>query len=346
MTRLLRKIIRISADDSPNVLYARHQQAQGLEPTNEIVLDGVVDWDTYCKRRKLWDPVMQTVGLDGLFWEGSESLLYPPEWLNESARVALQLSLRERREGPGSRWVNDGKPPFIRRATGGGCDPGEGGGPDRLGTAWCFVDQFGVLELVEQRTTDTSVIKNITKALLRKWRLPPDRFAFDRGGGGKQIADMMRSEGFNVKTIGFGEPATPDPKIGRTRVVERVDQREDRYAYVSKRAQMYHELRLILDPGINENPFAIPNAYPKLRQELAPIPLLYDGNGRVRLPDKHRTGKRQAGQEKTLTELIGHSPDCADALVLAVHMRTGQGTQKARAGGLRYRHQMEEEEVY
>lgn len=344
MARLLRKIIHIGAESSPNVQLGLMQQQQGEEPSGETVLEGVIDWDSYQKRLRLWDPVMITIGIHGFFWEGSESLLFPPEWLNESARVALQLQIRERKQGPESAWCREqGKNPFLRQAKGGGCDPGEGGGPDRLGTAWAIVDNLGILEMLEMRTTDTSVIKNITKGLIKKWRLDPSRFAFDRGGGGKQIADQMRSEKWNVKTVGFGEPATPDPKVGRTRVLERVDQREDRYAYVSKRCQMYHELRLGLDPSANDQPFAIPGKYVKLRQELAPFPLQYDGEGRVTLPQKHRSGKRTAGQEKTLTERIGHSPDLADALVLAHHMlRFGQ-EPRPRAGGLRSKADLEQE---
>jgi hypothetical protein len=334
--RYLRKVIHIAAEDSPNVALGLMQQASGEEPTGEMVLEGVVSWDDYQKRLRLWDEVMVCIGVKGRFWEGSESLLFPPEWLNESARVALQLILREKFRGPNSKWCRvAGKDPFIRRARAGGCDPGEGGGPDRLGTAWCIVDEHGILELLEMRTTDTSVIRKVTKALLRKWNVPPEHFAFDRGGGGKQIADQMRSDGWKVCTVGFGESPTPDPKFGKVRVRERLDQKEDRYAYVSRRAQMYHELRLALDPGTHEQPFAIPAEYSKLRAELAPFPLQYDGEGRVTLPPKHRTGKRQAGQEKTLSERIGHSPDLADALVLAYHMLKQDDTPRPRAGGLK-----------
>ena len=348
MARLLRKVIHISAEDSPNVQLARQQMARGEAPTGENVLDGVVSWDEFLKRSTLWDEVMVTIGLRGHFWEGSEALLFPPEWLNESNRVALQLSLRERREGVHNRaWLASGGAPFIRRAKGGGCDPGEGGDPQRLGTAWCIVDELGVLELLEQRTTDTSTIGGTIKGLIRKWRLDPRNFCIDRGGGGKQIADQLRADGYPVRTVGFGEPPTPDPSFRTPRVGEKIDQKEDKYAYPSRRCQMYHELRLALDPGINEKPFAIPfTLYPKLRQELAPIPLRYDGKGRVSLPEKHRSGKRTAGQEKTLTELIGHSPDLADALVLALHAMGRGEPQRPRAGALRDRGREYMEEDY
>lgn len=204
-----------------------------------------------------------------------------------------------------------------------------------------MVDEQGILELLEARTTDTTEIGAMVKALIRKYHLDPKRCCLDRGGGGKQIADQLRQEGYPVRTIGFGEQAgTPDPKIGKVRVGERKDQREDRYAYVSKRAQMYHEFSLALNPQLHgeEGVFAIPAQYTTLRQELAPIPLLYDkGEGRIKLPPKYRTGKRQVGQEKTLTELIGHSPDQADATVLAYHAMTSNEGQRPYAGGMRSR---------
>lgn len=396
MARLLRKIIKMSARDTPNVQLGLAEQAAGDEPSGRDIVPGVLSWDQYCKRRQLWDEVMQCIGLDGEFWEGSQSLMYPPEWLNESARVAQRLLLEERFKGIGSNWHRSGNDPLLRKAKAGACDPGEGGDANRMGTAWCIIDEHGILELIEERTTDTSVINRVTKMLLRKWRLRPERFAYDRGGGGKQHADQLRAEGINVRTVGFGEPATPDPKVGKTRQVEKVDQREDKYFYPSKRCMMYHELRMAIDPALahtrlanirnedeeadaqyqrrNErhnyrhdrfgrndtrtnhrsnhkspaNPtsisqgtvFGIPGQgeiYGKLRQELAPIPIEYDKDGKVRVPPKHKDLRKTVKQERSLTEIIGHSPDLADALVLAYHMLGSGMPQRARAGGLRDR---------
>jgi hypothetical protein len=336
VARLLRKVIHISAHDSPNVALGLMQQAEGKEPTGESVIEGVLSWDEYTKRMTLWDPVMVTVGVHGEFWQGKSSLLYPPEWLNESARHALQLIFRERREGTESEHCRRGGAPFIRTAKAAGCDPGEGGDPLRLGTAWTVVDEHGVLEQLEARTTDTSEIGKTVKFLIRKWRLDPHKFVLDRGGGGKQISDQLRSEGYPVRTVGFGEPPTPDPGYRTPGVKERVDQKEDRYAYPSRRCQIYHELRLAIDPSLTERPFAIPfSRYPKLRKEMARIPLKYDGKGRVSLPEKHRSGKRQAGQEQTLTEIIGWSPDLLDSLALAYYALGRGEPGRPRAGALR-----------
>ena len=57
-----------------------------------------------------------------------------------------------------------------------------------------------------------------------------------------------------------------------------------------------------------------------MRQELSPIPRTYDEEGRLYVLPKNkpisRTGKESP--TRTLIDLIGHSPDRADALVLAV----------------------------
>jgi hypothetical protein len=410
----LRKVIHIGAEDSPNVQLGLAEQAAGLEPSGRDVVPGVLSWDLYQKRLRLWDPIMVCVGLKGQFWEGPQSLMYPPEWLNDSARVALQLSLEEKFKGIGSSWHRSGNDPLMRKARAGGCDPGEGGDSERLGTAWTIVDEYGVLEMIEERTADTSRINNVTKMLLRKWSLSPERFAYDRGGGGKQLADQLRAEGVHVKTVGFGESVAPDPKVGRKLNRERVEEREDKYYYPSRRCQMYHELRLAIDPahahtrlaniggwladeqyndhdksrhddgdeepfrrsrpfnrhelgqaagrrgagggntgrhtgGATGQPFfsqgrvfGIPGnepVYHRLRQELALIPIDYDRDGRVILPPKHRD-KHSRGQGvglQSLCDIIGHSPDLADSLVLAYHMLGAGATPRPRAGGMRDR---------
>lgn len=347
---LLRKIIHIPATASPNVQYALAQEARGEEPTGKgpdgsDFWPGVLSWDQYVKRLQLWDEVMQCVGLRGEFWEGASTLMYPPEWLNESARVARRLFLKERLQGIHSKAHQGGNDPFVRTATGMGCDPGEGGDKDRMGTAWTIIDEYGILEQVEERTTDTSAIARISKALIRKYTLDPRHCAFDRGGGGKQIADQMRSEGYEVRTIGFGESVIPDPKLGRKRVGERIDEKEEKYSYPSMRCKMYHTLRLRLDPrlcALEGRPvFAIPEEYHKLRQELAPIPLQYDKDGRVVLPPKHKErtkggrGFGSAAHERSLCEIIGHSPDLADSLVLALAASGEDDYPRPRAGAMR-----------
>lgn len=307
-----RKIITITAEDSPNVRRARLQLARGMEPDNTEVVPGVLTWQEYQFRRKTWDPIRQSIGLDAKFYEGAEILLFPSLWLDSSALAARALVGR------------------ARKALGIGIDPAEGG--DK--TAMAAVDQYGLIELRSRRTPDTSVVCDEALAFMAQHGVPADRVIFDRGGGGKEHADLLRRRGYKVRTVAFGEAITLDP-VRRLRMLEeRLDQREEHHAYVNRRAQMYGELSLLIDPNwpsvvadvVVEGCWAIPEGITgdpsdersELRHQLAPIPREYD-EGRLRLRSKSRKPGQDENDHKTLTELIGHSPDEADAVVLAVH---------------------------
>jgi hypothetical protein len=322
--RCYRKVIRIKGEHSPNVRAALPYTYRGLTPPPKFLIPGVLPWLDYKKRRETWDPVMQCVGLDADFWEGAEVLLYPPQWLNRAEAIAEAVRLLQ-----------------GRKATGVGVDPGEGG----ANTCWTAVDEWGILEQVSLQTPDTSVIIKRTLAFTQRWGAKAEAVCFDRGGGGKQIADEMRSRGVMVRTVGFGEPVLPEPKVGSTWPHEKVDQREERYTYGSRRCQMYGALRELLDPVREEaaslpsadgssatrpRGFGIPKELVRLRAQLAVIPLLYDKDGRLHLPPKQRT-PGMSSSEKTLTELIGHSPDEADSLVLAVYAMQNK-PRRARIG--------------
>ena len=300
MPRYYRKVIKITALDSPNVQHGLNQQAAGLEPTNEIIFPGVLTWGDYQKRLLTWDEMRKCVGLFGEFYEGAEILLYPPTWLNRAGQIAEQLRGR------------------ARRAKAIGIDPAEGG--DK--TAMAAVDEYGLIELVSKKTPDTSIITSEALAFMRRHNVQPERVAFDRGGGGKEHADRLRSQGYPVRTVAFGESLTLDPKRGLTRIETRMDNKEERYAYVNRRAEMCGDLRELLDPSQSERGFALPVEYAELRRQLGLMPLLYDPEGRMRMLPKNR--RSESGKEKTLTELLGCSPDESDALVLAVHAMTHQ----------------------
>jgi len=293
-----RRVIRIRATDSPNVKLALAQIEAGLEPTHETVVPGVLSWREYQNRRANWDKVKQCVSLDAEFYEGSELLLFPPDWLNLAEERARAL-------------------PRVRKAKGGGCDPAEGGDS----TSMSAVDEFGLIEQVSKKTPDTSMIGQEAIAFMRKHDIPPDKFVFDRGGGGKQHADMLRRMGFNVRSVGFGEGLAPDPRYGKAPVRIRREDKEGRYEYLNRRAQMYGELSEALDPGLPGTRFAIPAEYTELRRQLAPMPKLYDKEGRLYMLPKNKRNPdpTNPSTEKTLVELIGCSPDEADSLVLACH---------------------------
>ena len=315
MPRYYRKVIRIKGEQSPNVKLALAQLAAGQEPTGEMILPGVLSWDDYRKRRATWDKVRQCIGLDADWWEGAELLLFPPEWLNYSERLAA---------GQGSNRLRVFATSDLVRYM--GCDPAEGG--DK--SSWAIVDRTGLIKLTSMKTPDTTVITAQTLALMYEYSIDPQNVCFDRGGGGRQHVDRLKSQGKRVRSVGFGEAVTLDPKRGLRMLEEKRVQREERYAFFNRRAQMYGELSELLDPALDG--FAIPagirglenDPTTELRSQLAPIPKLYDRE-RLKLPKKHRRDKDD--REMTLMDLVGHSPDEADALVLACHAMLHKGTR-------------------
>jgi hypothetical protein len=107
-------------------------------------------------------------------------------------------------------------------------------------------------------------------------------------------------------------------------VKAKVDEKYEKYSYRNRRAQMYWELAEWMDPQGAHGGFAIPDhtpVYQELRRQLAPIPRRYDEEGRIILPPKrNKPGARKA--EPSLEQIIGRSPDDADALVLALFAMT------------------------
>lgn len=322
--RMYRKVIRIRGEDSPNVRLAQAQKSSGQPVTHEILVPGVLPYADYRKRRDTWDPVKQCIGIDGMFYEGAEALLYPPDWRNKSEQLADRLR-QESMPDPGENILRD-LSRALRRARGPaalGVDPAEGGDH----TTFCVVDEVGVLDLVTRSTPDTSVIRREAVAIARKYDIPPERWVFDAGGGGRQIVDELRSAGHRLaRSVAFGAAVTPDPKKGIVTKKEEIDRREQRYAYRNRRAEMYGLLRILLEPLGGESRFGIPASDPddqarsaslmELQRQLGLLPLLYDNEGRLYLPPKRRQANSQV---RSLEEILGRSPDEADSLVLAAY---------------------------
>lgn len=291
---LHRNVIRIKAEDSPNVQLAFSQIRQGVSPTGEVVIPGVIDYATYANRREIWDEVRQCIGLDGDFYEGTQILLYPPEWLNAAETRADVLEDRRR----------------VAKAI--GCDPAEGGDS----SCWAVIDELGLIDLISLKTPDTMAVPNTTLALMRKYNVSAERVVFDRGGGGKQHADLLRSKGHRVRTVGFGESPTDPGRFNRHMKTKdhRISIDETMYVYKNRRAEMYGLLSEAINPE-SDQPFSLPARFTELRRQLSPIPRLYDGEGRLYLPSKNKRSPNS--REQTLVEMLGCSPDEADALVLA-----------------------------
>ena len=157
-------------------------------------------------------------------------------------------------------------------------------------------------------TPNTMEIPGRTIEMIRRLKVPAQCVAIDAGGGGKQIVDRLHELGYRCKEVGFGESPT------------------DRLAHSNRRGELYDTLRGVMNPDLNEEPFAIPDEAHMLRQELAIMPLMYDSEGRLLLPPKERTGTSRYSTT-CLRELLGRSPDRADSLCLAVWIMITEGVK-------------------
>lgn len=266
-----RKVIRVTAEDSPNVQYALAEKAKGLSISNTIVLRGVLPYEDYLYRRQNWDPKKQAAGLDAQFYRGPEVMLFPPEWLASSGAI-------QRKEFKLRRYM--------------GIDTAEGGD----NTAFVVIDDDGIVDALSLKTPDTMVIVSRALAMMRKHKIDPKDVFFDRGGGGKQIADRLRQLKKPVRTVAFSESANPLVKK-RSRV-----SKEGRTTYKNRRAEMYWAIREAMQSG-----FAIPHQYSDIHRQLSIIPLTYNDREQAEIIPKRQ-----------LVKILGRSPDEADALALAV----------------------------
>jgi hypothetical protein len=336
-----RKVIHISCEDSPNVRYAKEQEKVGVEITNDILVPGVMSYWKFKDRENKWDEVKKCIQLYGRFYKGKHTLLFPPQNLNKSERLVDSLRFKRR----------------VARAI--GCDPGEGSAE----TAWYVVDDYGILEEVALQTLDTTEIFDTSIFLMRKWNVEPYNLLFDAGGGGKQHSDYLRRAGHDVSTIWFNESLQAPPQTWQRSAKKQKQVREEKGVYKNRRAMMYGHLSDLIEPMVDVSQgvvsdypspsrefsdidgepliepdtrdpqprFCIPSQYRELRRQLALMPKLMDGEGKLYLPSKNRTEKDTNKKEKTLSEIIGCSPDRADALVLAVFQRD-YGRSRIRAG--------------
>ena len=277
---LFRKVIHIDGRDSPNVQLGLRWQQEGRTGVPPVLIQGLLTHPEYVRRDHHWNEVKRTTRLHGRFYEGDQALLFPMEWLDVATDEHRWAKLEQQ----------------TRQAEAIGVDVAAGG---RDKTVWTVVDQLGVIKQIVMDTPNTMEIPGRTIQLMDKYNVSPEQVAFDAGGGGKQIADRLWEQEYDVQIIGFGEG--PDAK----------------QTYKNRRAEMYGNLREFLNPDREEGVFALPPSYHELRQELSVLPLLYDSEGRMLLPPKeHRAGSPHQGP--SLRQLLGRSLDRADSLALAV----------------------------
>jgi hypothetical protein len=317
-----RKVIRITGHDSPNVRLALKEIARGREPSGRIVIPGMLSYYDYKKRIDTWDSERVCVSIDANWYEGSQNYMYPADWIKQAEHYNLRLKVAR-----------------VSRQNGTAMGVDSAAGGDN--TAYAVVDDYGLLYLFSLKTPDTTKIVSHALRLMAEYKIPDEKVMFDYGGGGKQHVDRLRSMGHNVQAVMFGE--SPDPPLKSRGVVNTIPQRrekiEERHAYKNRRAEMYHLLRLAIEPvdgplnargePTTVGQFCLPQAIldlsrtdgkATLRQQLAAIPLDYDEEGRIILIPKNRKPDMKK-EQKTLTEIIGCSPDEADAVVLATFAR-------------------------
>ncbi len=334
---LLRKVIHIRAEDSPNVRLGLAQQRAGKEPTNEVLIPGVKTYYEYLENKATWTKRERTIGLNAEFYEGEEEKMFPELWRHISFRRYELLARHSRK----------------RKAKAIGIDPAEGGD----NTVWCIIDEYGVMPggLISAKTPNTAEIAKKTLKYMRQYNVPPSKVCFDRGGGGKQIADQLRDQGFDVQTVGFGEGVRLEKKRGMHTFRNRINADEERTVYRSRRVQMYWMLREAMSLPNNSsynvpeekesweeltsdeksavlkgyNGFAIPN-HKDLQAQLKVFPVQQDSEGTYILPPKNHPPTSKS-KEATLVSMIGHSPDEADALVMALYILKKKSI-RSRAG--------------
>lgn len=285
----MRKIIRITAEDSPNVQFARAEIAAGKVPSDRQLLEGVLSWSDYVIRRATYPLSKQLPSLDAKWDEGAISLLWPPHHIAVGQRLAAERKTR------GECYL--------------GVDCGEGGDD----TSHVVTDDYGEVRVEADRTPDTNVITGHTLALCREFNIHAKNVVFDRGGGGKEHADRLKAAGWPVRYIGFGDG-----------VEDEGDDSEEKETYFNLRSQLYWEASYLSDPTpviqkdgtfLPRTGYAVANA--ELIRQMELIPRTYDDEGRCKLLKK----RSKNVNEVTLTRLLGKSPNELDAFVCSVYAR-------------------------
>lgn len=312
--RLALKELGLRPEELPDQEAARAKVEEAIakrgHPSGEVLVPGVMSWDVFLARLLTFDAVKACVGLFARFWDGADAKMYPKDWLLHSAAKNL--------------------PRGLRRAKGIGVDSAEGGD----NTSLAAVDELGLLALESHKTPNTAVVPDLVRDFASRWLPHPvrwERVMFDRGGGGKQHADNLRARGYKeVRTTSFGETITLEPKLGMTLLQEKREVREDRI-YKNRRAEMAHELRMLMDPANATGGWAIPEEFllryrgPKgedrsLMRQMSPIPLTYTQEGSIYLIPKTKGEKAEREEDwdgPTIVKLVGFSPDEWDAVMLA-----------------------------
>jgi len=317
-----RRVIKIKADQSPNVRYAQAEVKSGKKPSHKELIPGVVSWRDYQDRRLLWDEMQQTIGLDAEFYEGIEVKLYPTAHIELGEKIA-------------ARNANSKSGKTL------GIDPAMGGDNTSFAVSDENEEESWLCYLESLKTPDTMLIVDKAIILMSEWGIADKDVLIDAGGGGVQIANNLRRKGFkDIRVVNFGASVKPQKVAGTAPVRKREQAEEKKTVYKNRRAMMYDLLSLKMNQSSGHKLYGIPTRYldkpmqnkATLREQMEPIPRMIDDKGVIfMLPKQRKT--RVVGQTEerqiTLTELIGHSPDELDSVVLSVLGLTEKKTKLA-----------------
>lgn len=178
-------------------------------------------------------------------------------------------------------------------------------------TTFAFGNEVGLADLYMMHQPNHAELSGLLAAIARERGL--DIFdgsvpvAIDVVGIGKGLADFLEEKGCLII------------KVSNGKIAER-----DTQTYGNRRAEVYGELSIAIDPDVNQNPWLIPDDHQysdRIWQELVALEKIYMSDGRKwRLTPKRPTpsqrGKAVEDNRQALSEKLGRSPDCADAVSL------------------------------
>jgi hypothetical protein len=304
---LLRWVRHVDPEESPNLIESRRLDREGITGEYPLVVPGLLSRQEFDEWEATWDEPRKRVRLYGKLPSEDEMKLFPPAWLDLAKQLGGKLRTQMERH---SQWRDDG--PYAL-----GIDVAFGGGDL---TAWVVLGRFGVRHVHAESTPNTATISGRTIKLIEQYHINAWAVAFDAGGGGKQIADMLRDK----SEMDFG--AIVDVSFGARALEPK--------KYHNRRTELYGELRFALEPTDARRELltkkvarwpnevtclALPPDEAKLIEDLAVLPYEWDGEGKQRLPPKDHARRDISSQtERSVRERLGgRSPDRGDALVLA-----------------------------
>jgi hypothetical protein len=318
--RLERRVIHVSAEDSPNVKVGRARAKRGLPPVD--LVPGIINYLDYQRFMRIWPAHKRRWGLDGLFPDESTNRLFPKEWM-ELAHGLYEILRRHNAE-----LIAKGRRPKYGWPLALGVDCGR----SKLGdlTSFTVVGRYGWVFSLSKHIHDTMETYRTILKLARRFKIAPEFIALDQAIGGP-IADQLRSRReWDVADVNFGAKDSIDREkyenmrahmYGEVAAAMELRYREDEQGQQRLRGRL--QKMLITDPDRWPKGWmcvAIPREETELVRELLVLPRQHSQRtGALLLPPKEpRPGKSRAG-EFCLRELLGRSPDRGDSFVLGYY---------------------------